>query len=215
MKKILVMEDQKKIRDFITGALRRAGYEPVEEMTSDVAAVVLDSELTSVDSFEFCQSIRQKNDQIVILMLTGRGQNLDEMTGLMTGADDYLTKPFSPASLTLRLEALLRRVRQEATRLEELVSSGPFLLDTRSRTLEKLGEKIRLTQAEYSIVKLLMQNPGLDLSTEEILSAVWGPEGDSKQVDRNIRCLRIKLEDDPNQPVFITTVWGHGYKWCG
>lgn len=215
MKKVLVLEEQKPIRDFIAYSLRYAGFEPVEELSPDLTAVILDDGSTQVDCFEFCQSIREQNDQIPILMLTDRGKSIDQMTGLMTGADDHLVKPFSPAALIGHLEALLRRVRLEAVRLEELVTSGPFILDTRSRTLEKFGEKIRLTQAEYSVVKLLMQNPGHDFSKEELLGAVWGPEGDIKQVDMNIRRLRIKLEDDPNQPVYVTTVWGHGYKWCG
>ena len=214
MKKVLVMEDDKYIRDFIAGALQRAGYEPVEELSPDVVAAVLDSQLNHVDSFDFCQSIRENNNQIPILMLTKRGRRMDQMTGLMTGADDYLVKPFSPASLIGHLEALLQRVKLEAVRVEELLTSGPFILDTRSRSLEKYGEKIRLTQAEYAVLKLLMQHPGRDFSKEEILCTVWGEEEDLKRVDMNIRRLRIKLEDDPNQPVYITTVWGHGYKWC-
>ncbi|MBQ3214682.1 MAG: response regulator transcription factor [Oscillospiraceae bacterium] len=213
MKKVLVMEDVEYIRDFIIGALTRAGYEPVEEPTSDLVAAVLDSKLKNVDSFDLCQTLREKNDQIVILMLTGRNQHVDQMTGLMTGADAYLVKPFSPAALLNYLEALIHRVRLEAVRLEEILASGPFILDTRSRSLEKFGEKIRLTQGEYSVLKLLMQHPGRDFSKEEILCTVWGEEEDLKQVDMNIRRLRIKLEDDPNQPAYITTVWGHGYKW--
>ncbi len=215
MKKVLVMEDQKYIRDFIFDALIRAGFEPVNELVPDLVAAVLDSKLESTDSFELCQSIREKNGQIVILMLTKRGHELDRLTGLMTGADAYLIKPFSEAALIGHLEALLRHARQESVRLEELLTCGPFILDTRSRTLEKFGERIRLTQAEYAVVKMLLQNIGRDLSKEEILASVWGPEGDIKQVEMTIRRLRIKLEDDPNQPAYITTVWGHGYKWCG
>jgi DNA-binding response OmpR family regulator len=148
-------------------------------------------------------------------MLTARTQEMDKVTGLMNGADDYVTKPFSPAELTARLDALVRRVRGDSVAVSELLTQGPFVMNTRNRTLEKNGNRIRLTQVEYSIVKLFMQNPGRALSREEILSVVWGREyeGDLKIVDVNIRRLRIKLEDNPNLPVYVTTVWGYGYKW--
>ena len=214
MKKVLVKEDEQYIRDFICDGLRRGGYVPVEELSADIVAAVLDSQLMGQDSFELCQTIREMNDQAAILMLTRRGENLDQLTGFMTGADDHLTKPFSTADLLNYLEALLCRVRMETVRLEELVSSGPFILDTGNSTLEKFGQRIRLTHREYELLKLLMQNPGQELSKEELLEALWGPEGDSNQLDLCIRCLRLKLEDDPNQPQYITTVWGHGYKWC-
>lgn len=204
MKKVLVKEDQKYIRDFIADALRRGGYEPVEELSEDIVAAVLDG-----NSLELCQTIREKSEHIAILMLSGEGEDL--LTGFMTGADDQLSKPFSTAALLDRLEALLRRVRQERVRLEELVSSGPFILDTGNFTLEKFGERIHLTRREYSLLKLLMQKQDHVLTKEELLTVV---DGDSNQLELCIRCLRIKLEDDPNQPKFITTVWGQGYKWC-
>lgn len=204
MKKVLVKEDQKYIRDFIADALRRGGYEPAEELSEDIVAAVLDG-----NSLELCQTIREKSEHIAILMLSGEGEDL--LTGFMTGADDQLSKPFSTAALLDRLEALLRRVRQERVRLEELVSSGPFILDTGNFTLEKFGERIRLTRREYSLLKLLMQKQDHVLTKEELLTVV---DGDSNQLELCIRCLRIKLEDDPNQPKFITTVWGQGYKWC-
>ena len=148
-------------------------------------------------------------------MLTARTQEMDKVTGLMTGADDYVTKPFSPAELTARVDALYRRIGGEAGAATEEIRQGPFVLNTRNRTLEKGGEKIRLTQVEYSIVKLFMQNPGRALSREDILAAVWGRDydGELKIVDVNIRRLRIKIEDDTSNPVYITTVWGYGYKW--
>ena len=148
-------------------------------------------------------------------MLTARTQEMDKVTGLMTGADDYVTKPFSPAELTARIDALYRRTGgAEAVDTGE-ISQPPFLLNTRNRTLEKNGQRVKLTQVEYSIMKLFMDNPGKALSREEILDSVWGRDyfGELKIVDVNIRRLRIKIEDDPTNPTFITTVWGYGYKW--
>jgi DNA-binding response OmpR family regulator len=133
----------------------------------------------------------------------------------MTGADDYVTKPFSPAELTARIDALYRRIGGDSGASSELLTQGPFVMSTRNHTLEKAGNRIRLTQVEYAILKLFMQNPGRALSREDILSAVWGRdyEGELKIVDVNIRRLRIKIEDDTANPTYITTVWGLGYKW--
>jgi DNA-binding response OmpR family regulator len=226
MKKILILEDEENIRSFVVINLQRAGYITLEASTGqealdklkehpDVDVAVLDIMLPDMDGFEVCRRIRATNKRMGIIMLTARTQEMDKITGLMTGADDYVTKPFSPAELTARLDALVRRVRGDNVSVSELLTMGPFILNTRNRTLEKYGERIRLTQVEYSIVKLFMQNPGRALSREEILSSVWGREyeGELKIVDVNIRRLRIKLEDNPNIPVFITTVWGFGYKW--
>ena len=125
------------------------------------------------------------------------------------------TKPFSPAELTARIDALYRRIGGSQDVESELLTQGPFVMNTRSHTLEKNGTRIRLTQVEYAILKLFMQNSGRALSREEILSAVWGREyeGELKIVDVNIRRLRIKIEDDTTNPTYINTVWGFGYKW--
>ena len=226
MKKVLILEDEENIRSFVVINLQRAGYETLEAATGnealellkdnpDVDVAVLDIMLPDIDGFEVCRRIRANNKRMGIIMLTARTQEMDKITGLMTGADDYVTKPFSPAELTARLDALVRRVRGDTVSVSELLSHGPFILNTRNRSLEKYGERIRLTQVEYAILKLFMQHPGRALSREEILAAVWGREyeGELKIVDVNIRRLRIKLEDNPNNPSFITTVWGFGYKW--
>lgn len=226
MKKVLILEDEENIRSFVVINLQRAGYVTVEAGTGqealqrlqehpDVDVAVLDIMLPDIDGFEVCRRIRATSKRIGIIMLTARTQEMDKVTGLMNGADDYVTKPFSPAELTARLDALVRRVRGDSVAVSELLTQGPFIMNTRNRTLEKFGNRIRLTQVEYAIVKLFMQNPGRALAREEILTAVWGKdyEGDLKIVDVNIRRLRIKLEDNPNLPVYITTVWGFGYKW--
>ena len=227
MKKILVLEDEQSIRSFVVINLKRSGYEPIEAATGaealqkmkenpDIKVALLDIMLPDIDGFEVCRQIRATNSKMGIIMLTARTQEMDKVTGLMTGADDYVTKPFSPAELTARVDALIRRVGdgEEETPKDELVQ-GPFHLNTHSRTLEKNGEKVKLTQVEYSIMKLFMDNPGRALSREDILNSVWGRDyfGELKIVDVNIRRLRIKIEDDPTNPSYINTVWGYGYKW--
>ena len=181
----------------------------------DVGVAILDIMLPDIDGFEVCRNIRATDKQIGIIMLTARSQEMDKVTGLMTGADDYITKPFSPAELTARIDALYRRVGGDAAPDAVELSQGPFVLNTRNRTLDKAGRRIKLTQVEYSIMKLFMQNPGRALSREDILAAVWGRDydGELKIVDVNIRRLRIKIEDDTANPTYITTVWGFGYKW--
>lgn len=227
MRKVLVMEDETNIRSFVVINLKRAGYETIEagngeealeqiRKNPDIKVALLDIMMPGdMDGFEVCRRIRAGNSQMGIIMLTARTQEMDKVTGLMTGADDYVTKPFSPAELTARVDALYRRAGGDPVRESEEISQPPFLLNTRNRTLEKNGERVKLTQVEYSIVKLFMDNPGKALSREEILEAVWGKDyiGELKIVDVNIRRLRIKLEDDPQNPAFVTTVWGYGYKW--
>ena len=225
MKKVLILEDEVSIRSFVVINLKRAGYEAIEAGTGrealerlkenpDTGVAILDIMLPDIDGFEVCRSIRATNKAIGIIMLTARTQEMDKVTGLMTGADDYVTKPFSPAELTARIDALYRRIGGSEN-TEDVLSSGPFVLHLRSRTLDKNSDHIRLTQTEFAIMKLFMENPGRALSREEILHAVWGADynGEVKIVDVNIRRLRIKIEDNTANPTYITTVWGYGYKW--
>ena len=225
MKKVLVLEDESSIRSFIVINLRRAGYEVVEAETgeealeklkihSDVRVALLNIMLPGIDGFEVCRRIRATNAAIGIIMLTARSQEMDKVTGLMTGADDYVTKPFSPAELTARVDALMRRSGGGVVDAGE-IAQPPFLLNTRNRTLEKNGQRIKLTQVEYAIMKMFMENPGKALSREEILDLVWGHDyfGELKIVDVNIRRLRLKIEDNATNPTYITTIWGFGYKW--
>ncbi len=226
MKKVLVLEDESSIRSFIVINLRRAGYDVIEAETGeealerlrehpDVRVALLDVMLPGIDGFEVCRRIRATNTKIGIIMLTARSQEMDKITGLMTGADDYVTKPFSPAELTARVDALLRRTGGEPGEQSGEIYQPPFLLNTRNRTLEKDGQRIKLTQVEYSIMKVFMENPGKALSREEILDTVWGKDyfGELKIVDVNIRRLRMKIEDNATSPTYINTVWGYGYKW--
>ena len=226
MKKVLILEDEVSIRSFVVINLKRAGYDVIEAGTGmealeqlknhpDIGVAILDIMLPDIDGFEVCRNIRATNKQIGVIMLTARSQEMDKVTGLMTGADDYITKPFSPAELTARIDALFRRVGGDPVADTVELQQGPFILNTRNRTLDKAGRRIKLTQVEYAIMKLFMQNPARALSREDILAAVWGRDydGELKIVDVNIRRLRIKIEDDTTNPTYITTVWGYGYKW--
>ena len=225
MKKILVLEDEANIRSFVVINLNRAGYETIEAGTGeealeqlrlnpDVRVALLDIMLPDMDGFEVCRRIRAGNSKIGIIMLTARTQEMDKVTGFMTGADDYVTKPFSPAELTARIDALYRRIGGDMMDDGE-IQQPPFVLNTRKRTLEKNGQRVKLTQVEYAIMKMFMENPGKALSREEILKFVWGENylGELKIVDVNIRRLRVKIEDEPTSPIYITTIWGYGYKW--
>ena len=225
-RKVLVLEDESSIRSFIVINLTRAGYEVIESGTGeealeklqdnpDIRVALLDIMLPGIDGFEVCRRIRATNTRIGIIMLTARSQEMDKVTGLMTGADDYVTKPFSPAALTARVDALFRRAGGEDPVVTGEIRQPPFLLNTQNRTLEKNGQRVKLTQVEYSIMKVFMEHPGKALSREEILDKVWGRDyfGEVKIVDVNIRRLRLKIEDNAQNPTYINTVWGFGYKW--
>ena len=226
MRKVLILEDESSIRSFVAINLKRAGYEPIEAETGaqafeqiklnpDIGVALLDIMLPDTDGFEVCRRIRASDPKMGIIMLTARTQEMDKITGLMTGADDYITKPFSPAELTARIDSLYRRIGGDGAMDSGEIKSGPFVLNTRNRTLEKARQRIKLTQVEYSMMKLFMENPGKALSREDILNAVWGKGyfGELKIVDVNVRRLRLKIEDDATSPAYITTVWGYGYKW--
>ena len=196
MKKVLVLEDESSIRSFIVINLRRAGYDVIEAESGeealerlkehpDTKVALLDIMLPGIDGFEVCRRIRATNTKIGIIMLTAR------------------------------VDALFRRAGGEDPVQTGEIRQDPFLLNTRNRTLEKNGQRIKLTQVEYSIMRVFMENPGKALSREEILDRVWGRDyfGELKIVDVNIRRLRLKIEDNVQNPVYITTVWGYGYKW--
>ena len=178
--------------------------------------ILLDWMLPDCAGLDWLRELRSyhSNESLPVIMLTARGQEDDRVRGLEAGADDYVTKPFSPAELTARIDALYRRIGGDQMDDGE-IKQPPFVLNTRKRTLEKSGQRIKLTQVEYAIMKMFMEIPGKALSREEILRCVWGKDylGEVKIVDVNIRRLRVKIEDEPTSPAFITTIWGYGYKW--
>ncbi len=231
MKKILVCEDEAAIRDFVVINLRRAGYDVVEadcgemalqkyeENGGDFDVAILDIMMPGIDGLQVCKELRNKNSGIGIIMLSARTQEMDKVTGLMLGADDYITKPFSPSELTARVDSLYRRVSLSQQSIEnnfkEELTSGIFTLNLRNRALMKNGTMIELTQVEFQIMEYFFSNPGVALDRTDILNHVWGEAyvGEEKIVDVNIRRLRMKVEDEPSNPKYIVTVWGFGYKW--
>ena len=152
-------------------------------------------------------------------MLTARTQEMDKISGLMMGADDYITKPFSPSELMARVDSLYRRVEilsaKQTKSISDEITLGEFALNIRRRTLTKNGRNIELTQVEFQMVDYFFNNPDTVLSRTDILTKVWGTNyfAEEKIVDVNIRRLRMKIEEDPSEPKYLMTVWGMGYKW--
>ena len=223
--KILVLEDEIGIRSFVSINLKREGYEIIEAGTGseaieqlsnhpDISIALLYVMLPDMSGIDVCKFIRQQFDQIGIIMLTAKGQEEDKLEGFISGADDYMVKPFSIKELLVRVSALIRRVKKDdsKTKSNEIISD-PFILNIDKRKLYKNGIEIELTPTEFSIVKYLMVNTKKSLSRDQILNEVWGSNYlyDFKIVDVNIRRIRNKIEDDPSKPKYIQTVWGYGY----
>lgn len=228
--KILVAEDEPAIREFIVINLNRSGYEVIEafdgqdayekyQIESDsIGIAVLDIMMPRMDGLELCKKLRSSNNNLGIVMLTAKTQEMDKVTGLLLGADDYITKPFSPSEFTARVDALARRVSAINNKSEDdtnVIVSGDFKLDCKSRALSKNGKYIDITQVEFQILEYFFKNQGTTLSRTKILNHVWGSEffGEEKIVDVNIRRVRKKIEDDPSTPKHLLTIWGLGYKW--
>lgn len=229
MKKILICEDEESIRDFVVINLQRSGYVTIDVSSGEDALRVFDEQnggfdialldimMPGIDGFTVCKALREKSDTLGIIMLTAKAQEMDKVRGLMLGADDYVTKPFSPSELVARVDAVYRRVSLATQGKTEMnvITSGCFVLNPKSRSLTKSGQEIDLTQVEYQIVEFFIRNKNVALDRNSILEHIWGDSyyGDVKIVDVNIRRLRMKIEDEPSKPVYIQTIWGYGYKW--
>ncbi|WP_068458236.1 response regulator transcription factor [Aedoeadaptatus pacaensis] len=228
MTKILLVEDEVSIRKFIKINLEREGFEVFEAGSGEEgleiaerekpAIVLLDIMLPGMDGFEVCDKLRKSFPHLGIIMLTAKAEDYDKIMGLQSGTDDYLTKPFNPTELTLRIKSLERRLgtdSKEEKKGERFLESGIFKVDVYGHKFYKNGVEVELTPTEHEIVKFFITNANRALSRDEILNAVWGEEflGDSKIVDVNIRRLRSKVEEDAAHPVYIETVWGVGYRW--
>lgn len=232
MKRILIVEDEVAIREFEAINLKRVGYNIEEAGSGEEALEIYDNDLEGfdialldismpgMDGFTLCKELRKRSETLGIIMLTARTQEMDKISGLMLGADDYITKPFSPTELLARVDSLYRRVEMHSAKaaavsVSDDITLGDFTLNLRRRTLLKSGVNIELTQVEFQMIEYFFNNPDTALDRTDILNRVWGSNyfGEEKIVDVNIRRLRKKIEDDPSDPKRLVTVWGMGYKW--
>ena len=225
MDKILILEDEIGIRSFVSINLKREGYEVIEAGTGseaieklnsepNIAVALLDIMLPDMSGVDICRYIRDKYENMGIIMLTAKAQEDDKIEGFVAGADDYMIKPFSIKELLFRVSALIRRVNKDNdTRKSSVLDLPPFSLDINKRKLYKNGNVVDLTPTEFSIVKFLMINASDSLSRDQNLQEVWGSTElyDYKIVDVNIRRIRNKIEEDPSKPKYILTAWGYGY----
>ena len=225
MKKILIVEDEESIRGFLKINLKRNGYEVIEvdngedgikiAINEKPAIVILDVMLPGIDGFNVCKRIREEEKNIGIIMLTAKSQDIDKITGLEYGADDYIVKPFNPMELLLRIKAILRRIGDEEEK--RTIEQGRFKIDTYAKKVFKSDKEIDLTPKEYSIIKLFLENPEKAFSRDELMDLIWGENyiADPKIVDVNIRRLRSKIESSSSKQGYIETIWGFGYRWRG
>ena len=226
--KILVVDDDANICELLRLYLTKEGYQVTvandgEEGLEKFNAVkpdmvLLDVMMPRMDGLEVCRRIR-KAGNTPVMMLTAKGETFDKVLGLELGADDYITKPFSPTELNARVDSLYRRIEVHANAgkgVSEEIRHGEFVLNMRRHTLSKNDRNIELTQVEFQIIEYLFTNPDTPLERNDILTRVWGESyfGEEKIVDVNIRRLRMKIEDEPSNPKHLLTVWGMGYKWC-
>ncbi|MFQ6058462.1 MAG: response regulator transcription factor [Anaerolineae bacterium] len=220
MPKVLVVDDEKNIVELARLYLTKDGYEVIraadgEEALKKVKAqapdlVILDIMLPKVDGWEVCRRLRQAGDDVPIIMLTARSDDVDRIVGLELGADDYVVKPFNPRELVARVKAVLRRY-QAGLKPAKVITLGDLRLDQERREVRVKDELITLRAKEFDLLAYLAQNRGLVLSRDQILNAVWGYDyyGDTRTVDVHIAHLRDKLAQSS---VAIETVWGVGYK---
>ncbi|MDO5028018.1 MAG: response regulator transcription factor [Bacillota bacterium] len=226
MTKILIVEDEETIRKFEKVNLEMEGFQVVEAASGEEGLeiarkenpdiVLLDVMLPGIDGFQVCRQLRSMEREIGIIMVTAKNQDIDKIEGLEAGSDDYISKPFNPRELTLRIKSLERRLNKNQELSDgKQIEVGKFKLDKASRKFYKDNVEIDLTPTEYSVMVLFLENQGEAISRDEILDAVWGEDfiGDSKIVDVNIRRLRTKIEADSSKPDYIKTVWGVGYIW--
>jgi len=225
MAKILVVEDEKNIRELIKFNLENAGYEvitaadgkaAIDQLSGEIDLVVLDLMLPEIDGMEVCRQMRgdQELRQIPIVMLTAKGEEVERILGLEMGADDYMTKPFSPRELVARIKAIFRRIKEFKVDNEklkdEIIDAGKLKLDIPRHEVIYGDEKIILTPKEFELLRYLIINQGRVLSRDLLLEKIWGYEyaGDTRTVDVHIRRLRKKINAD-----YIATVRGVGYKF--
>jgi DNA-binding response OmpR family regulator len=221
--RVLVVDDDPTVSDVVRRYLERAGF--AVALAGDGSAalaaftrepadlVVLDLMLPGIDGLEVCRRLRERVPDVPVVMLTALGEEADRVVGLEMGADDYVTKPFSPRELVLRVQSVLRRAARTAPVPETLVD-GDLVVDAARRVASLRGAELALTVREFDLLAFLLRNPGRAFSRAQLLEAVWGwTFGDQSTVTVHVRRLREKVEDDPAAPRRIVTVWGVGYRY--
>jgi two-component system, OmpR family, response regulator ResD len=219
---VLVVDDEPIVRDVVVRYLEREGYVTLEAGDGDDARrlveqrrpdlVVLDVMLPGTDGLDLCRWIRARSE-LPVIMLTARGEEADRIVGLELGADDYVTKPFSPRELAARVRSVLRRSRATAVPTERL-SFGDVVLDAETREVRRNGAEVRLTAKEFDLLWFLASHPRRVFGRDQLMSRVWGYEAalDTGTVTVHVRRLREKIEEDPSTPRHLQTVWGVGYR---
>lgn len=224
--KILVVEDEANIRSFLVVNLSISDFHVIEASSGEEAlkicktdmpdVAILDIMLPGMDGYELCQKLRKKSESMAIIMLTAKGQDMDKIVGLDLGADDYMVKPFNPMELISRIRAILRRIKATSkTKDEDVISIKKLKLNKYSQKLYKDDIELNLTNREIALMIVFMENVDKAFTRDELLNLAWGEDffGDYKTVDVHVRRLREKIEEDPSNPEFIKTVWGHGYRF--
>lgn len=226
-KKILIVDDEQPIRTLLDYNLKQAGYETICAADGKVAIemaenekpdlILLDLMLPKIDGIEVCKTLRKRGSLIPIIMLTAKGDELDKVLGLEIGADDYMTKPFSPREVMARMKAVLRRSNNQVANQtdEEVLHSGPIKVYLERFEVYLQDEKLEFTPKEFELLAYFIQNKNRVLSRDLLLSAVWNYDyaGDTRIVDVHVSHLREKIEEDTRKPLFIKTVRGIGYKF--
>ncbi len=222
MATVLVVDDEPIVREVVVRYLAREGHRTLEAGDGNVAReviesssldlVVLDLMLPGTDGLELCRWIRGRSE-LPVIMLTARGEEADRIVGLELGADDYVTKPFSPRELAARVRSVLRRTDSSGATVEAL-EFGDVELERETRDARKAGTPIRLTAKEFDLLWFLASHPRRVFSRDQLMASVWGYTAalDTGTVTVHVRRLREKIEDDPSQPRYLETVWGIGYR---
>ena len=224
MTTVLVVDDEPIVRSVVVRYLQREGYRTIEAGDGETARdlvesespslVVLDLMLPGMDGLALCRWIRERSE-LPVIMLTALGEESDRIVGLELGADDYVTKPFSPRELAVRVRTVLRRSSSAAPPGLRRVSAGGLEIDPESREATKHGTRIRLTVREFDLLCFLANNPRRVFSRDQLMQRVWGYSAalDTGTVTVHVRRLREKIEDDPSRPARLETVWGAGYRF--
>ena len=223
MARVLVVDDDLTVREVVVSYLRAAGHDVTEASDGEAALaavtehdpqlVVLDLMLPGVDGLEVCRRLRETSE-VPVIMLTALGEEQDRVVGFEIGADDYVTKPFSPRELVLRVDSVLRRAVEPAPDVPAVLEDGDLTVDHVRRTATLAGRPLTLTVREFELLRFLLAHPDKAWSREELLRDVWGwTIGDQSTVTVHVRRLREKVETDPTTPVRLATVWGVGYRW--